>query len=81
MFCKATKEEITSLNNILGTYRNIFGQLINFLKSEVFFSSNTKQDKRYFIMLSLGVSKLIRTEKYLGLPPLLVEKRKQFLAS
>jgi len=32
-------------------------------------------------MLSLGVSKLIRTEKYLGLPPLLVEKRKQFLAS
>ena len=44
IFCQATREDCTSLENILETYEHAFGQQVNSDKTSLFFSSNTPQD-------------------------------------
>ncbi|KAF7152781.1 hypothetical protein RHSIM_Rhsim01G0119200 [Rhododendron simsii] len=46
VFCKATREESGDVKEVLDTYRQASGQLINNLKSSILFSSNTETDQR-----------------------------------
>ena len=44
IFCRAMREDCTSLENILETYEHVSGQQLNWDKTSLFFSSNTPQD-------------------------------------
>lgn len=77
LFCRATKKETSTLINIPNIYGIAFGQLTNFQKFEVFFSSYTKIDVRHKIMsLRQNISKanLIEIGKYLELPSIIGRK-------
>ncbi|KAL4386555.1 hypothetical protein GQ457_09G024480 [Hibiscus cannabinus] len=60
--------ERTRLKTILNTYAVSSGQLVNFDKSNVFFSSNVSAAIRNVICTTLGVSSISCPETYLGLP-------------
>lgn len=53
-----------------------FGQLINFQKSEIFFSSNTLSNQRHNISSFFGVTRSIGVGKYLGLPSFIGRRKK-----
>jgi hypothetical protein len=65
---KASSESARSLQNILQLYECCSGQTINFDKSSVMFSKNTKEWCRRGVLNVLRISGEARTEKYLGLP-------------
>lgn len=44
IFCRVTREDYTSLKNILETYEHAYGQQLNRDKTSLIFSSNTPQD-------------------------------------
>ena len=44
IFCRAMKEDCTSLENTLETYEHMSGQQLNRDKTSLFFSSNTPLD-------------------------------------
>jgi hypothetical protein len=65
---KANQDSAKSLQNSLQLYEVCSGQTINYDKSSVMFSSNTKEVKRNHVLAELHISAEARTEKYLGLP-------------
>ena len=67
LFCRATQEEVWGISNILQLYAASSGQCINFEKSSVYFSSNTKGVQRETIKSELGVNEVDRFKSYLGL--------------
>lgn len=77
LFCRSNAIEASILKDILDTYDRASGQLINFQKSEVFFSSNTPHTTRQFIYSLLGVTKTIGIRKYLGLPSIIGRRKKE----
>jgi hypothetical protein len=46
LFCRANKEEVTHLKNIITTYQEASGQLVNVNKSEILFSRHVREDIR-----------------------------------
>jgi hypothetical protein len=70
LFCKANVEEWARIQEILGLYEQASGQKLNREKTSIFFSRNTKQETKDFIISISGVSSSANYEKYLGLPPL-----------
>ena len=46
LFCRANQEEVQAISEVLRTYAACSGQCINFEKSFVYFSSNTRVNKR-----------------------------------
>jgi hypothetical protein len=68
MFCRATKEEITQLSNIIATYQEAFGQLVNVNKTEILFSKNVKNEARDSIHQILPMQRVDHLSKLLGLP-------------
>ncbi|KAL0288473.1 UNVERIFIED_CONTAM: hypothetical protein Scaly_2729500 [Sesamum calycinum] len=68
IFCKATETELGMIWRLLETYGKASGQLINFDKSSIVFSSNTPQDTRNGLASALGIRIDARPQKYLGLP-------------
>jgi hypothetical protein len=65
---KASSESAKSLQNILQLYEVCSGQTINFDKSSIMFSENTKARQRAQVLGELNIQSEARTEKYLGLP-------------
>lgn len=63
------------MKRILDRYANISGQLINYTKSLVTFSSNTSVGNREKVCQQLGVREVQNPGKYLGMP-LIVGRRK-----
>ena len=55
IFCQATREDCTSLGNILEIYEHAYGQQLNRDKTSLFFSSNTPQDIQDDIKFRFGV--------------------------
>ncbi|XP_026378777.1 uncharacterized protein LOC113273242 [Papaver somniferum] len=69
LFCKANETQVHKLLDAITQFSQCSGQLINFSKSAVYFSSNTIPDDCQVISGTLQVRSLnISDEKYLGLP-------------
>lgn len=69
MFCKANETQVQNILYTIAQFSQCSGQLINFSKSVVYFSSNTETEDCQVISGTLKVRSLnISEEKYLGLP-------------
>lgn len=71
LFLKANKEECAHILNTLEIYNAASGQLVNFNKSGVSFSSNTAVALQKEICELIGMPLLSKSTKYLGLPAFL----------
>ncbi|KAL4387222.1 hypothetical protein GQ457_09G024500 [Hibiscus cannabinus] len=67
IFSEASFHGANTIKTILNTYAASSGQLVNFDKSNVFFSSNVSAAVRNVICTTLGVSSISCPETYLGL--------------
>jgi hypothetical protein len=74
---KANSESARSLQNILQLYEVCSGQTVNYDKSSVMFSENTRARHRNQVLAALNISAQARTEKYLGLPVHVGRSRKK----
>jgi hypothetical protein len=77
---KATSESARTLQHILQLYETCSGQTINFDKSSIMFSSNTRNERRSQVLHELNIRSEARTEKYLGLPVYVGRSRSQTFA-
>ncbi|XP_042962502.1 uncharacterized protein LOC122296777 [Carya illinoinensis] len=68
VFCKSNPEEWTRLQHTLSSFELAFGQRLNFEKSSIYFSSNTKPDTQFSILELAGIKATGAFDKYLGLP-------------
>ncbi|XP_024200263.1 uncharacterized protein LOC112203536 [Rosa chinensis] len=67
LFGTTIEEECQQFRNILHTYEVASGQRINLQKSEVVFNKNVDLDKQYQLAGLLGVQRVDKHERYLGL--------------
>lgn len=67
-FFKETKQEATTMRNILRRYENLSGQSINLRKSTVIFSPNTTATSRAQVCQELQVPEVTSPSTYLGIP-------------
>lgn len=67
-FFKATGPEAGVMKIILDRYEAISGQVINYNKSTITFSPNTKEESRQEVCQQLGVIEVQMPGKYLGMP-------------
>ncbi|KAL6225497.1 hypothetical protein ACLB2K_004347 [Fragaria x ananassa] len=67
-FGKATEEECQQYQNILYTYEIASGQRVNLQKSCVTFSRHMNMDKQLELAEILGVERVEKHDRYLGLP-------------
>jgi hypothetical protein len=74
---KVNSESARSLQNILQLYEVCSGQTVNYDKSSVMFSENTRSRHRNQVLAALNISSQARTEKYLGLPVHVGRSRKK----
>ncbi|XP_052485155.1 uncharacterized protein LOC128040446 [Gossypium raimondii] len=79
LFVEATDRGAHSLKQILQDYEISSGQRVNFEKSSVFFSSNTKESERRVVSQILGVRRANDFEQYLGLPSMPISGGKKDL--
>ncbi|PRQ44344.1 hypothetical protein RchiOBHm_Chr3g0478201 [Rosa chinensis] len=68
LFGSATEEECQQFRNILYAYEIASGQRVNLQKSNVAFSKNVSMDRQLYLADILGVQRVDKHEKYLGLP-------------
>ncbi|XP_074352485.1 putative mitochondrial protein AtMg00310 [Apium graveolens] len=68
MFFRASGVEARIVRNVLGRYENLSGQAINFNKSSVIFSPNTRTRERNQVCQILQVSEVSEPGRYLGMP-------------
>lgn len=71
LFCRANLNEWVSLNQILNCYEWASRQRLTREKTSLFFSNNTNQVTRDYIMQVAGLRASSNMEKYLGLPSLI----------
>ncbi|MDD0148652.1 hypothetical protein PSY31_23485, partial [Shigella flexneri] len=72
---QASLEACHEIQNVIGTYGTASGQLVNFSKSSVVFSSNVSEIMREEVFEFLGVEVVASHEKYLGLPTYIGRKK------
>ncbi|KAA3487156.1 reverse transcriptase [Gossypium australe] len=77
MFGEATEQGARSMKNILQEYESCSGQCVNFNKSTIFYSSNTKAETKEVVSSILGVRSSSNPEKYLGLPNVVGKRKKE----
>ena len=77
IFCRAKESECQCLLDILAKYENASGQQINRTKTTLFFSKSTTEEVQTSIKNMLGVSVIQKYEKYVGLPSLVGQKKKE----
>ena len=75
LFFKATEVEVDNMKRILNIYESISGQQINFGKSTVVFSPNTKGEDRTKVFDKLGVTEIDKPGNYLGMPIVISRNR------
>ena len=68
LFCKANKADCDVLCDILKSYEEASGQMVNFDKSSILFSPNTSSEDKAKAMDALKIHKQMGAENYLGLP-------------
>ena len=79
IFYRAKEEECQSLLDVLAKYERASGQQINRAKTTLFFSKSSTEEVQGVIKDMLGVNVVRQYEKYLGLPSLVVKKKKKEL--
>ncbi|GMI86526.1 hypothetical protein HRI_002321900 [Hibiscus trionum] len=80
IFGEATAVGAANLKDILNTYSRCSGQLINFDKSSVFFSTNVNENNRQNVCRIFNVSSQSCLDTYLGLPSMVGRRKKESLA-
>ena len=79
IFFHSTAAEAQVVKEVVSTYAQASGQLINFTKSVICFSKNTRQNDRAGVCSVLGVEEHSSLGKYLGLPSVVgINKREIF---
>ena len=76
IFCRATLEDYSHLEQILEIYEHASGQKMNREKTFLFFSHNTSQDLQEEIKQRFGAEVIQQHETYLGLPSLVDRSKK-----
>ncbi|KAK8672667.1 hypothetical protein V6N13_111032 [Hibiscus sabdariffa] len=76
IFGEATISNASQLKVLLDCYGDCSGQLINYEKSSIFFSSNVLDFNRVDVCRILGVPEVANPEKYLGLPAIVGRNKK-----
>ncbi|KAA3482534.1 LINE-1 reverse transcriptase isogeny [Gossypium australe] len=77
LFGEATERGAGLLKRVLREYRKCSGQQVNFDKSTVFFSSNTRAEEKGLVARILGVRSTNDPERYLGLPNMVGRRKKK----
>lgn len=80
LFCKANFSEWGNLNHILHKYELGSGQKLNFEKTSIFFSKNTRMEFRQFLRDSARIQATASYENYLGLPALIGRSKSKTFA-
>ncbi|XP_062028303.1 uncharacterized protein LOC133744174 [Rosa rugosa] len=75
LYAQASLEACYEIQDVIGTYGRASGQLVNFNKSSVIFSSNVSEGMRDAVSELLGVEVVVSHEKYLGLPTYVGRKK------
>ncbi|KAH9681066.1 hypothetical protein KPL71_026800 [Citrus sinensis] len=78
VFSKASPNECRKLKGIFYGYSAASGQVFNYDKSSMFFSSNTNQSQVEEIKNIFGLNIVSKHEKYLGLPSMVGRKKISF---
>ncbi|CAN1745924.1 hypothetical protein LINPERHAP1_LOCUS2616 [Linum perenne] len=81
LFLRVTDDYIRTLLTLFERYRGMSGQRVNLAKSAVMFSHNTPTQIQQRYRLALGVRFLERTEKYLGLPCIILRSKEETFGS
>lgn len=76
LFGEASLKGVQVFKNVLKEYELTLGQCINFEKSMVFFSTNTREDVCLLVARGLRVQISSIVEKYLGLPNIIGRQRR-----
>ncbi|KAA3467407.1 reverse transcriptase [Gossypium australe] len=76
LFGEASTEGASNMMAIIKEYELVFGQLVNFDKSLIYFSKNVDLEIREQVGGILGVRILNNPEKYLGLPTMIGRRKK-----
>ncbi|XP_019197734.1 PREDICTED: uncharacterized protein LOC109191563 [Ipomoea nil] len=71
LFFRATSGEAQSVKGCLDSYNAESGQLVNYDKSSIMFSSNTGTETREMVTACMGVRETADFGRYLGLPSVL----------
>jgi ribonuclease HI len=75
LFCNANMFEWIQIQELLRVYEQTSGQKLNWDKTSIFFSRNTKQEVRDHISTIAGINSTNSYDKYLGLPLLIGRSR------
>ncbi|CAA7023512.1 unnamed protein product [Microthlaspi erraticum] len=79
-FCKSNKKNCETLHQILQTYEEASGQVINLGKSSITFANKTNIETKEKAKEILGITALGGQGKYLGLPEHFGRKKKDLFA-
>ncbi|XP_057444702.1 uncharacterized protein LOC130736943 [Lotus japonicus] len=71
VFARATMEEAHTIRNVLASYEQVSGQVINFDKSMLSCSRNVPSPRFNELKMLLGVKAVDSYDKYLGLPTII----------
>ncbi|XP_073355407.1 uncharacterized protein [Aegilops tauschii subsp. strangulata] len=74
---KATRESVVALQHVLQLYEVCSGQIVNYEKSSVMFSKNTRHSQKKEVLDTLKIRAEARTERYLGLLVYVGQARKK----
>ncbi|CAM8995607.1 unnamed protein product [Rhodiola kirilowii] len=75
IYARATEEDFAELKDILDRYEEVFGQRINFSKSDVLFSRNVDPVQKKLLANLMGVLAVQSHSKYLGLPLVMGQRK------
>ena len=79
LFCRARREDLQAIQNILTSFEHASGQKINREKTTLFFSKAVPDEMKREIIEFLGVAEIKEYEKYLGLPAVVGKNKKASL--
>ena len=79
LFCRARREDLQAIQNILTSFDHSSGQKINCEKTTLFFSKAVSDDMKREIIDFLGVAEIKEYEKYLRLPAVVGKNKKASL--
>jgi hypothetical protein len=68
MFCRANEKETSKMKDIINSYQQASGQLVNYSKSELIFSKKVPQSNRLAIHQILPMPMVDHFSKYIGQP-------------